>query len=165
MLVRLILVLMFASVMWSVEHERLTFRDGSTKTGYFDECRGSLTLDNGSTIAIRADDIARREVLAPTQKSLDNPLPMTPPAPEAQPEGGPANSHTAIDGLTLLKIHMADVSRARREWLEALRQHRADPNRLDHLLVAEIDLLRATLELQKARAKFVDLSRADRKSE
>lgn len=64
---------------WSAEYQKLTFSDGRTKTGYLDERKGSLTLDDGSTIAIRMDDIIRREPATPAGKSLEIPVPVRPP--------------------------------------------------------------------------------------
>lgn len=72
------LILLGASV-WSAEYQKLTFSDGKVKTGYFDEQKATLTLDDGSTIAIKVDDIIRREPVSPAKKPLDIPPPVKAP--------------------------------------------------------------------------------------
>lgn len=86
----LLLTLLLPVTAWSVEYQRLTFSDGSVKTGYFDERKGTLTLDDGSTIAVRLDDIIRRETVSPEGKKLH-----IPPIPEPPP---PANDRPPRSG-------------------------------------------------------------------
>lgn len=72
-------VFVLAASAWSAEYQRLTFSDGTVKVGYFDEQKGTLTLADGATIAVRVDDIVRREVVDPRPKPLDiPPLPTGP---------------------------------------------------------------------------------------
>ena len=73
----LFLSLLLAGSAWSAEYQRLTFSDGSVKAGYFDERKGTLTLDDGATIAVKVDDIVRRETIEPRPKPLDIPPPPT----------------------------------------------------------------------------------------
>jgi hypothetical protein len=75
---RILLLLCCAFAAWSAEYQKLTFSDGSVKTGYFDERKATLTLDDGSTIAVKVDDIIRRE---PAVATKGKPL-VIPPPPE-----------------------------------------------------------------------------------
>lgn len=92
---RHLLLLSLPIAAWAVEYQRLTFSDGSVKTGYFDEQKGTLTLTDGSTIAVRIDDIVRRETVTPDSKKID--IPPVPKPPEA-PDGHPSR-RAALDSL------------------------------------------------------------------
>lgn len=74
----MLLILLGVSA-WSAEYQKLTFSDGKTRTGYFDERKATLTLDDGSTIAVKVDDIIRREPVSPAKKPLDIPPPVKAP--------------------------------------------------------------------------------------
>jgi hypothetical protein len=76
----LLLPLLLAGSAWSAEYQRLTFSDGAVKVGYFDERKGTLTLDDGATIAVKVDDIVRRETIEPRPKPLEIPPPPTGPS-------------------------------------------------------------------------------------
>lgn len=97
----LVLFLVFAGSAWSAEYQRLTFSDGSVKVGHFDEQKGTLTLDDGATIAVKVDDIVRRETIDPRPKPLDIPPPPTGPsdpggkdAPRSRGTDAPGNDRT-----------------------------------------------------------------------
>jgi hypothetical protein len=85
---RLLLPLVLGLAANAAEYQRLTFSDGTTRTGWFDERKGTLTLDDGATIAVRIDDIIRRETVVPaTRKPPEIPPPVVPPtdAPQDRP--------------------------------------------------------------------------------
>lgn len=66
------------AILWSVEYQQLMFSDGK----YFDEHKATLTLDGGSTIAIKVDVIIRREPADSGKKALGIPPPVKTPGDE-----------------------------------------------------------------------------------
>lgn len=80
-------LLLLAMTVWSAEYQRLTFSDGSVKVGWFDERRATLTLADGSTIAVKIDDIVRREAVSPERKPVDIQPPVRPPDQPPQDRG------------------------------------------------------------------------------
>ena len=72
-------LLLLTLTAYAAEYQQLTFSDGSVKIGWFDERRATLTLGDGSTIAVKVDDIVRRETVSPERKPLDIPPPVRPP--------------------------------------------------------------------------------------
>jgi hypothetical protein len=76
------ILILVGTVLWSAEYQKLTFSDGTVKVGYFDERKATLTLDDGSTIAIKVDDVIRREPASPAKKPLVIPPPVKNPTEE-----------------------------------------------------------------------------------
>ena len=89
-----LLLMLLATCAWTVEYQRLTFSDGSVRIGWFDERKGILTLDDGATIAVRVDDIVRRETVVPQPRPIHIPPAPTGPADPGRKEGVPAGAAT-----------------------------------------------------------------------
>lgn len=125
----LLLLCLLCASGWSAEHQRLTFSDGTVKTGWFDERKGTLTLADGSTIAVAIERVVKRETVPPDPPTLPIPPPVVPPADDRT---SPPRSALPPTGDTL--DHAAQrLSAARRAWINAQRAARGAHELTDEL--------------------------------
>lgn len=122
---RFLMLCVLCAAAWSAEHQRLTFSDGTVKTGWFDERKGTLTLADGSTIAVAPERVIKRETVPVSPPSLPIPPPVTPP-PDA---GGTTPPRSALPTANdRLQLAAQRLSEARRMWIAVQREARGEPD-------------------------------------
>lgn len=151
----LLLFMLVGASLWCEEYLKLTFSDGKVLVGYFDERKGTITLDDGATRAVKVDDIIRREPVARDQPKLDIPPPVKPPAEEVpQTKTSTLPTQTATDSLPLAEA----LHQARRRWIAVLRETKKIPDELPDELAQRLASARADLDAATTALQHVNAS-------
>ncbi|HEX3134204.1 MAG TPA: hypothetical protein VHX44_11560 [Planctomycetota bacterium] len=94
-----LLLVVLGTGLWCDDYQKLTFSDGKVLVGYFNERTGTVTLDDGKTVAVKVDDIIRREPAVREKEKLKIPPPVQAPTDDA-----PQPTTSALPAATVREL-------------------------------------------------------------